>query len=65
MRRKLAKHVKRVREKKTKRGKESTFHRLSLSITSTLAFQTCTTFSPITRSTRNEKYNGGGREELT
>ena len=56
MREKLATHLKRVREKKTKRGKESTFHTLSPSITSTLAFQACTTLSPITRSTRNEKY---------
>ena len=54
--RKLAKHVKGVREKKTKRGKERTFHTLSPSITSTLAFQPCTTLSPITRSKRNKKY---------
>ena len=54
--RKLAKHEKEIREKKTKRGKERTFHNLSLSITSTLTFQPCTTLSPITRSTRNEKY---------
>ena len=36
--RKLAKHVKGVRQKKIKRGKERTFHRLSPSITRTLAF---------------------------
>jgi len=34
---------------------------LSPSITSTLAFQICVTLSPITRSTRNEKYKGEGR----
>ena len=49
-------NVKGVREKKTKRGKERTFDNLSPSITSTLTFQPCTTLSPITRSTRNEKY---------
>ena len=41
--RKLAKHVKGVREKKTKPGKERTFHRLSPSITRTLIFQPYTT----------------------
>jgi len=61
MRQKLATHVKGVREKKIKRGKKSTFHELLPSITSTLAFQACATLSPITRSTRNEKYNGEGR----
>ena len=59
--RKLAKYVKRVREKKIKRGKERAFHRLSPSIISTLAFQPCTTLSSITRSIRNEKYKGGRR----
>ena len=59
--RKLAKDVKGVREKKTKRRKESTFHSLSPSITSILAFQTCITLSPITKSTRNGKYKGGKR----
>ena len=59
--RKLVKHVKGVREKKTKRGKVRTFHRLSSSITSTLTSQPCTTLSPITRSTRNGKYKGGRR----
>ena len=61
MRRKLAKHVKGVREKKTSRDKGRTFHRVSPSITSTLAFHSFTTLSPITRSTRNEKYKGGRR----
>ena len=61
MREKLAKHIKGVREKKTKRGKQRTFHRLSPSITSTLAFQPSTTLSPIIRSTRNRKYKGGRR----
>ena len=56
MRKKLAKHVKRVREKKIKRDKERTFHRFSPSIISTLAFQPCTTHFPITRSSRNKKY---------
>ena len=56
MREKLAKYVKGVRQKKTKRGKERTFHRLSPSIISTLTFHQCTTLSPITRSKRNEKY---------
>ena len=58
--RKLAKHVKRVREK-TKSGKERIFHSLSPSITRTLAFQPYITLSPITRSTRNEKYKGARR----
>ena len=61
MREKLAKYVRGVREKKTKRGKERIFHRLSPSITSTLAFHSCNTLSPIIRSTRNEKYKGGRR----
>jgi len=56
MRRKLAKHEKEVREKKTSRDKERTFHRMSPSIISTLSFILCTTLSPITWSTRNEKY---------
>ena len=64
MRRKLAKHVKRVREKKINRGKERTFHRLSPSIIRTLAFQPYTTLSPITRSKRNEKYKEEEEEEL-
>ena len=34
---------------------------MSPSITRTLAFQPCITLSPITRSTRNEKYKGGRR----
>jgi len=55
MRKKLAKHVKGVREKKTRRDKERTFHRLSPSIFRTLAFILCTTLFPITRSTRNKK----------
>ena len=63
MKEKLATHVKESREK-TKRGKESTFHNLSPSITSTLAFQTCITLSPITRSKTNEKYKEE-EEELT
>ena len=63
MREKLAKHVKEVREKKTKRGKERTFHRLSPSITSTLTFHPCTTLSPIIRSKRNEKYKEKEEEE--
>ena len=61
--RKLAKHVKRVREKKTKRGKERTFHKLSPSITSTLAFQACTTLS-LLQDLQNGKYNVE-EEELT
>jgi len=40
--RKLTKHVKGVRKKKTSRDKERTFHRVSPSITSTLAFILCT-----------------------
>ena len=51
----LATHVKGSKEK-TKRGKERTFHSLSPSITSTLAFQSCITLSPNTRSKRNEEY---------
>jgi len=58
---KLAKHVKGVREKKISRDKERTFHRVSPSITSTLAFILCTTPFPITWSTRNEKYKCGRR----
>ena len=54
--RKLAEHVKGVREKKIKRCKERTFHSLSSSITSTLAFHSCITLSPNTRSKINEKY---------
>ena len=61
--RKLAKHVKGIREKKIKKGKERTFHRLSPSITRILAFQPYTTLSPITRSTRNEKYKEEEEEE--
>ena len=41
--------VKGVKEKKTKRGKERTFHRLSYFITNTLAFHSYTTLSPITK----------------
>ena len=59
--RKLAKHVKGVREKKTMRDKEGTFHRVSPSITSTLTFIICTTLFPITWSTRNETYKRGRR----
>ena len=55
---KLAKHVKRVREKKIRRDRERTFHRLSHFITSTLAFHSYTT---LTRSIGNEKYKGGRR----
>ena len=62
--RKLVKHVKGVREKKTKRGKERTFHKLSPSITSTLAFQPCTTLFPITISIRNRKYKEEEEEQL-
>jgi len=51
--------VKGVREKKTRRDKERTFHRVSPSITSTLAFILCTTLFPIIRSKRNEKYKRG------
>ena len=61
MRKKLAKHVKEVRQK-TKRGKESTFHSLSPSITSTLTFQTCITLSPVTKSKTKYKEE---EEELT
>ena len=50
-----------IREKKTKRDKERTFHRVSPSITITLTFNLCTTLFPITRSTRNEKYKRGER----
>ena len=63
--RKLTKHVKGVGEKKTKRGKERTFHRLSPSIKSTLTFHPCTTHFPITRSTRNEKFKEEEEEQLT
>ena len=63
--RKLVKYVKGVREKKTKRDKKSTFHRLSSFITSTLTFYSCITVFPITRSTRNEKYKEEEEEELT
>ena len=59
--RKLAKHVKGVREKKTSINKKRTFHRVSHSITSTLTFILCTTLFPITRSTWNEKYKRGRR----
>ena len=59
--RKLAKHVKGVRDKKTRRDKERTFHRLSPFITSTLALHPCTTLFPITGSTRNEKSKTGRR----
>ena len=62
--RKLAKHVKEIREKKTKRDKERTFHNFSPSITNTLTFQLCTTLSPITRSKRNRKYKEEEEEEL-
>ena len=62
--RKLATHVKGVREKKTKRDKERTFHSLSPSMSITLTFYPCTTLSPITRSKRNEKYKEEEEEEL-
>jgi len=39
--RKLAKHVNEIREKKIRRDKERTFHRLSPSITRTLTFILC------------------------
>jgi len=61
MRRKLTKHVKGVREKKTSRDKERTFHRVSPSITSTLSFILYTTLFLITWSTKNEKYKKGRR----
>ena len=61
MREKLAKHVKGVGEKKIRGNKERTCHRLSPSITNTLAFHPYTTIFPITRSTRNEKYKGERR----
>ena len=61
MRKKLAKYGKGVREKKTSKDKERTFHRVSSSIISTLAFILCTTFFHIKRSTRNEKYRRGRR----
>ena len=59
--RKLAKHAKRVREKKTRRDKERIFHRLLPFITRTLAFILCTILFSITRSTKNEKYKRGRR----
>jgi len=40
---------------------ERTFHRVSPSITSTLAFIICTALFLITWSTRNEKYKRGRR----
>ena len=46
-------------------GKESTFHRLSPSITSTLASQHVPLSLPNTRSTRNENYKGGRRRKTT
>ena len=63
MREKLATHVNEIGEKKTQRGKESTFHRLSPSITSTLAFQACTTLSPYYKIYKTE--NTMEEEELT
>jgi len=60
MRRKLAKHVKKLERRKQGEIKRS-FHRLPPFITSTLAFHLCTTLFPITRSTRNEKYKRGRR----
>ena len=62
---KLAKHVKRVREKKIKRDKERTIHKLSPFITSTLAFYPCTTLSPITRSTEMKNTKEKEEEQLT
>ena len=59
MTRKLAKHVKRIREKKTSRDKERAFHRVSPSIINTLTFILYTTLFPIIRSIRNEKYKRG------
>ena len=61
MRKKIAKHVKGVREKKTSTDKERSFHRVSPSITRTLVFIFCTTLFHITRSTRNAKYKRGKR----
>ena len=49
-------HVKGVKEKKTMRDKERTFHKVSRSITSTLTFILCTTLFLIIRCTRNRKY---------
>ena len=60
--RKLPKHVKGVREKKIRTDKEITFHRLSPSITRTLAFILCTSLFSNTRFTRNEKYKRGRRK---
>ena len=48
-----------------KRGKESTFHSLSPSIISTLAFHSCITLSPNTRSKISGKYKEEGKEKLT
>ena len=62
MREKLATHVKGSREK-TKRGKKRTFS-LSRSITSTLAFHSCITLFPNTRSNGNEKYKEEEEEKL-
>jgi len=64
MREKIAKHVKGVREKKTSRDKERTFHRVSPSITSTLTFILCTTLFPVTRPTRNRNTKEEEEEEL-
>jgi len=46
---------------KISKDKERTFHRVLLSITSTLTFILCITLFPITRSTRNRKYKRGRR----
>ena len=64
MRRKLAKHVKGVREK-TNRDKKKTFHRMSPSIISTLAFILYTTLFPITRSIRKKNTKEEEEEQLT
>ena len=46
---------------KTSKDKDRTFHRVSPSITITLAFILYTTLFSITRSTRNKKYKRGRR----
>ena len=61
--RKLAKHVKGVREKKIKRGKERIFYRLSLSIKSTLTFQPCTTLSLLLQDLQEMKNTKEKEEE--
>ena len=60
----LVKHVKVVREKKIKRGKKRTFHRLLPSIIRTLAFQPYTTLSLLLQDLQEMK-NTKKEEELT